>query len=170
MAAIAVFWLAPMLWFVIMLWRQPTPLLTATTLLAMPACLLAARFPDGWFRPRSWEIDGRVYAWLGVRQFNWLVVDGDGENRRIRRLRPDYRRYATAAGLRQLERGTKPAEIVHWILLLASLPPLMFAFLVGELTYVAFFGAGTVLVNLYPIGLQRALRARASSLYQRRHA
>lgn len=165
----AVFWLAPMLWFVLMLGREHATALTTTTVLAMPACLLALRLPDPWFRPRAWELDGRVYAWFGIRQFNRLVMDGNGENRRIRRICPGYRRYATAAGLRQLERGTRPAEIVHWTLLLASLPPLVFGALIGELPYVAYFGLGNIVVNLYPIGLQRALRARASVLCQRRH-
>jgi hypothetical protein len=164
----AVFWLAPMLWFVLMLGRDHATVLATTTVLAMPACLLALRLPDAWFHPRPWELDGRVYEKLGIRQFNWLVTDGDGQNRRIRRVCPEYRRYATDAGLRQLERGTRAAESVHWILLLASLPPLVFAALVGELPYVAFFGLGNIVVNLYPIGLQRALRARAYALCQRR--
>jgi len=170
LSAMAVFWLAPMLWFVLMLGRGHATALMAATVLAMPACLFALRLPDAWFRPRAWELDGRVYEWLGIRQFNWLVMDGNGENRRIRRICPEYRRYATAAGLRQLERGTRPAEIVHWTLLLASLPPLVFAVVIGELPYVAYFGLGNILVNLYPIGLQRALRARASALGRRRHA
>lgn len=163
-----VFWIGPMIWFLFILWRQPAPLLTAATVIAMPGCLLARRFPDAWFRPRPWEIDGRVYTWIGIRQFNRLVVDGDWMNRRIRRALPEYRRYATAAGLRQLEHGTRPIEIVHWTLFLASVPPLTFALLAGEFAYAAFFSFGNILVNLYPIGLQRALRARAATLVRRR--
>jgi len=63
-----------------------------------------------------------------------------------------------------LHATTKAAEAGHWLWLLASVPPLIFGVIVRRYAFVAALLTGTMVVNVYPIALQRFLRARLETL------
>jgi hypothetical protein len=163
-AVVGVLYIAPSVWFCYILWREQHPVLTIVTVLAMPLCLVAAKLPKAWFRPRAWETTGTLYRRLGVPAFGRFVLNGGWMNERIRRVQPGQRRFLNAAARRTLHAATEAAEAGHWLWLLASVPPLIFGFIVRRYAFVATLLTGTVVVNVYPIALQRSLRARLETL------
>src|SRR5260221_6852245 len=86
---------------------------------------------------------------------------------RIRQVQPGYCRFLNAAARRTLHTATEAAEIGHWLWLLAAVPPLIFGVIVRRYGFVATLLTGTVVVNVYPIALQRLLRARLETLDHR---
>jgi hypothetical protein len=163
-AVIAALYFAPMAWFIHLLWHEEHPVLTLVTVLMMPVCLLATKLPKAWFRPRDWEMSGTFYRRLGVPFFGRFVMSGDWMNKRIRRVQPGQRLFLNAAARCTLRARTQSGEVGHWIWLLASIPPLIFGVVTRRYGFVATVLIGTVIVNVYPIALQRCLRARLAAL------
>lgn len=126
-------------------------------LMAWAAAVLGPRMrvPDyAWLRVRDWE--PRLYASLGVRLFGRLL-DAIGWNRVIARERGFD---GTRRGLAGLDQHTRRSEIGHIMCWLAAV-----TLAVGALGAGSWVGAWWLLglgipLHLYPMLLQRVLRAR----------
>jgi len=164
-----VVWIGPMLFSLYLMWRDPhTALMWVCLFLMVALAVFAATLSEAWFRPRRWELNGAVYERLGVRWFKRFMIGGDHVNRRVRRLRPGYRAYATGTTLRQLSAETRAAEKGHALWALIALPALAFAAFAGWRLFAVVFTFVNVCANLYPILLQRDTRARVARIASRR--
>ena len=168
-------WLGPLLIFWLQVWGPLRPYAAAGPLspapgpyaLALLLCFAAAWTPAGYFRPRGWEVDGRVYHVLGVRAFRSLVPDGDVVNRMRRRRNPDFRVIADRRAAAAFVQRTIDSERWHGVLLLPGVVTSAYAWQIGWRGWAAFLGIGNLVVNLYPMLLQRYTRARLHRLLSR---
>lgn len=120
--------------------------------------------PAAWLDVQHWERGGRLYEALGARWFKRFMIGGDVMNRHVRRSEPSYRIHAGPAARAELERQSVVSEKVHTIMLLCALWPAVFGAAAGWWAYAALISAANVLVNLYPIMVQRYTRARLAKL------
>lgn len=166
-------WLAPLLIFWLNVWGPMRPFhypqgdlcprLPVFALLSV-LCVAPLWLPRSYYRVRSFERDGRVYEALGVRLFRRLVPDGDFANRWRRRKNPGFRVVANRAAARAFLVRTEESERGHLVLLLLGLPAIALASQVGWYGWAVYLGVGNVLVNLYPVLLQRYTRGRLQLL------
>jgi hypothetical protein len=138
------------LWFaVVVVWAPMTALGTVSH-------VLPPRMPDRWHRLHAFEFDGRIYEGLGVRTAKRLARRGPIAWWNPGMHLPPER---DAASLRRLEARMRAAEASHVVL-----------FAVGFVTAVVLAGSGRwsgagwvivldVLLNGYPVMLQRYNRA-----------
>ena len=111
--------------------------------------------PRAWLRPARWECRGELYRWLGVP-----IVRRALASRLWRRFNPDFQFSERGkAALRQMECAMVRAETGHF---LAGMASLLFTAGIGMHTPEALWRLLTVnvLVNGYPIAVQRYNRAR----------
>lgn len=114
------------------------------------------RLPDAYHALRQFELDGRLYERLGVRLAKRLLRRGPlamfnpGLHLPIER---------TPEQLVQLERRMRAAEVSHVILLVATLPIVGHAVARGWWIAAGFTLLFDVLINGYPVMLQRYNRA-----------
>ena len=115
------------------------------------------RLPDGYHRLRAFERDGRVYERLGVRVFKRLLRRGP-----LAAFNPDLHLPADRAPehLAHLERRMCDAEAAHALLFVATLGVVAHAAAQGWWTAAALTLVFDVLLNGYPVMLQRDNRAR----------
>ncbi|HEX6371069.1 MAG TPA: hypothetical protein VF006_19280 [Longimicrobium sp.] len=171
-------WLGPLVMFWLAVWGPMRPYDAAGPLspspvpyaLALPFCFAAAWVPGRWLRPRRWEMGGRLYEALGVRAFRRLVPDGDWSNALRRRRDPHYRVVPHRRAAQAFVARNDAGERSHGVLLLVGLVSSVYAWQIGWRGWAAFIGIGNVLVNLYPMLLQRYTRARLFRLTARRSA
>jgi hypothetical protein len=168
--ALVAFWVAPMVFFLFIFWQSDQRLLSMACLVAMIPSVLAVALPEAWMRPRLWEKRGAVYRSLGVREFKRCLIGGDYINRQARRTNPSFRVFADEATLRRLDADTRAAEKGHALWLLVSLPAALFAAYTGWPTYAILLMLSNLVVNVYPILVQRDTRARIAVITHRRHA
>jgi hypothetical protein len=122
--------------------------------------LTAWFLPPAWFQPQPWERGGRVYEPLGVRWFKRFMIGGDLMNRHVRREEPRYRIYADEAMRTAIAQQSIVSEKVHTIMFLCALWPALLGAAAGWWWYAAFTCAANLIVNVYPIMVQRYARAR----------
>ncbi|GGR93374.1 glycosyl-4,4'-diaponeurosporenoate acyltransferase CrtO family protein [Deinococcus sedimenti] len=136
---IAVLWQVTLMWWgLLVLWALPLPLQSA------------------WFRVRAWEAP--LYRQLRVRAF-MLLLRAVGWERARRRARGFT---GSRASLLRLERQTREAEFSHVLLVLVNLTLPVLTGMTGDT-------AGWLIVtgaagHVYPVMLQRTLRARLQQL------
>jgi hypothetical protein len=128
----------------------------------------ALRPSSGYYRLRRFERSGKVYARLGVRFFRRFVPGGDYFNRLSRRTNPDFRIVRSARDLARAGRSGRLFERIHVTFLVSQLPLTFWGLVCGEYGFAAELIPFNVLINLYPIMLQRYTRARLEALTQRR--
>jgi hypothetical protein len=102
-----------------------------------------------------------------VRRFRWFVPDGDAANRLRRRRDPAFRiirnrRYAEA-----FRRRTELSEKSRLVMLVLGSMSAAFAWTIGWSGWALYLAAGNVVVNLYPVLLQRYTRARLCGVHCR---
>lgn len=162
-------YLAPVLAFVALHVRkggwEPFVVVPATVLGVLAGAFLPARC----FHLRPFEADGRLYARLGLRAFRLFVADGDLFRKLAEQVKP--------ASLEHLQRSegalahrlamTRWYERCHWAILLGTLPAFIWAVALGSLPWSAWFFVVCVLLNAYPILLQRSTRARLQRIQAR---
>ena len=123
--------------------------------------------PRGYFRVHWFERTGRLYERLGVRAFRHVAPDGDLINRWVRRFTPHYRvvrgRRAAGAFVARTER----IERGHAVWLTLGVVSAGYAWILGWHGWALYLTAGNVLVNVYPILLQRYTRSRLHSIMHR---
>ncbi len=128
---------------------------------------VASNLKGNYFEIRSFERDGRLYEWLGVRLFRFFVPMGDGINRLVRYFQPDYR-IVNAESVADFEKRTINAESFHLYCLLLIVPSAIYAAVLGWWGWVLLLTVPNVLLHLYPVLLQRYTRARILRFIRRR--
>jgi hypothetical protein len=113
--------------------------------------------PDRYHRLRRFEADGRVYELLGVRIVKWLLRRGP-----LSWFNPDLHlpRQHTPDQLTGLDQRMRDAEASHAILLVLTLVVVAHALVRGWWAAAGWTFLFDVLVNGYPVMLQRYNRAR----------
>ncbi len=134
---------------------------------ALLASAAASSLPDGYFRIRSFESDGQLYEVLGVHWFRWLVPDGDFVRAWQRRVDPGYRVLRGRQDAVDFVSRTRVGERMHLVLLLFGVVSSIYAWHLGWRGWATVLVVGNVLVNLYPILLQRYTRARLVRILSR---
>lgn len=120
------------------------------------------RLPDAYHRLRPFELDGRVYERLGVRVVKRLLRRGP-----LAVFNPDLHLPAERSPerLAHLDQRMRDAEAAHALLFVATLGVVAHALARGWWTAAALTLLFDVLLNGYPVMLQRYNRA----LLRRRH-
>jgi hypothetical protein len=175
-ATVCAFWLAPLLRFWVLVWGvyRPPDLADVDVaprlwlfLASSAVCAAFWWMPSSYYRVRPFERSGRLYELLGVRLFRHLVPNGDLVNRWRRRRDPGFRvvtsRDAAAGYLPRTVAGEKS----HLVMLAIGVGSSWFAWRIGWNGWAAYLGVANILVNVYPILLQRYTRARITQLAQR---
>ena len=172
-AAMSGGWIAPLILFWLALWGPLRPYDYPAGDLMPPALVvigivavsvLPLALPEWYFRPASFERSGRIYRLLGVHWFRKIVPDGDTANR-LRRIRePGYRVVRSRAFIEAMRARTVVGERSHLVLLLFGAASAAVAGVVGWTGWAAYLGVANVLVNLYPVLLQRYTRTRLEPL------
>jgi len=107
-----------------------------------------------WFTVRSWE--ERAWRRAGTGPFRALLRAVGWE-----RVITGQRRFdGTRAGLVELARQTRVSEFCHLVVAGASTVGVVVAAACGDLPAVLWLGAATIAFHLYPVLLQRVVRAR----------
>ena len=170
-------WLGPLLMFWLCVWGPLRPFDYPAGPLApsLPAfvasflvCLTPWWLPSSYYRVYSFEQSGHLYEALGVRLFRSFVPDGDLANRWRRRREPNFRVLANRRFAAAFVRRTELSEKSHLMLLLMGLLSTAFALQIGWRGWAVYLGVGNVLVNLYPVLLQRYTRTRLRAVVAER--
>lgn len=136
-------------------------------LVACAASGLTWWLPESWYRIRAFERDGRVYEYLGVHLFRRLVPNGDWVNAWRRRRDPSFRVVSNySMAVQQLRRAVE-GERNHVVLFFMSAAAAVYAWRIGWDEWGRYFVVSNVLVNVYPILLQRYTRARIQRIVTR---
>ncbi len=161
-------WIAPLFVFWMRFWPPLRPY-DAPMLPSPPTALLVAGValsiaawwtPAAYYRVRDFERSGRLYERLGVRQFRRLVTDGDYINRHRRKSDPDFRLVRDRRSAQNFIARTIVAERGHIVWLIAGALTALWALRVGLIAWATFITAGNLIVNLWPMLLQRYTRSR----------
>jgi hypothetical protein len=134
----------------------PAPWLIGSAAIGALALLL----PRACYRPAPFERGGQLYEKLGIRRFRALMANGDLINRFVRRRHAGYVVHPAACRLeRAVVEGFK-SERAHLALMAFGLGTAAFACVAGWTWWGAWLTVGNILVNLYPVLLQRYTRGR----------
>jgi len=175
-ASMAGGWLGPLLMFWLYVWGPLRPFHYPSGELLPPLPWLVACFavgvavwwvPASYYRVRAFERNGRLYERLGVRHFRWFVPDGDAANRWRRRRDPAFRIIRNRRYARAFWQRTELSEKSHLVMLVLGGLSAWYAWSISWPGWALYLAAGNVLVNLYPILLQRYTRARLSAVLGR---
>lgn len=170
-ASIAGGWIGPLLMFWLYVWGPLRPFhypagdvapSLAVFVVSFIMCVTPWWLPSSYYRIRSFEQSGRLYEALGVRAFRCFVPDGDLANRW--RRQPTFRIIANRRFAAAFVRRTELSEKSHLVLLMMGALSTAFAWQIGWWGWAWYLGVGNVLVNLYPVFLQRYTRARLRSV------
>jgi len=126
------------------------------------------KITDAWFDPKSFEENPELYEKLGVRTYKkYMPISGDVVYRAVYKKlgAPDWARHGNLQSLKNMERFTRVLEAGHeaGLAIWASGIGLMLAN--GHIKEAAFWGGMNMLVNVYPIMLQRYNRSRLYTQY-----
>ena len=168
-ASMAGGWLGPLLMFWLYVWGPLRPFRYASGDLLPPfplsaallaACIALWWLPSSYFAIRPFERSGRLYEVMGVRLFRWFVPDGDAANSWRRRREPAFRMIRNRRQAVEFVQRTEMGEKSHLVMLALGSLSTAFAWRIGWTGWALDLGIGNVLVNLYPVLLQRYTRAR----------
>ena len=169
-------WLAPGVMFWLYVWGPLRPFDYPGGDL-MPggwfAVVIAACIALWWLLPRAYfdvhtfERTGRIYEAMGVLLFRRLVPDGDLANRWERRKNPGHRLIRNRRSAADFVRRTEQSERGHVVLLALGVASAAYAWSLGWDGWAVYLSVGNVLVNVYPILLQRYTRSRLYAVLRR---
>jgi hypothetical protein len=152
---------APLLAFVWAADRgRPVTEMAALFLVSLGVGFLGLRPPDAYFRPRRFERAGRLYQRLGVVPFKHYLTWEDPFLRALRERQPRPRLGPGVESLRKFLAQMRLSELVYLALLLAAVPPSVYAFAHGWWGLGGFLCLANVVFNGYPVLVQRYNRAR----------
>jgi hypothetical protein len=123
---------------------------------------------DSYFKSKEFEKSGRIYRALGIEFFKDIVPTyGDYTMRAIRKHKKNYRLIRHKGELEGFNNITKINESIHLASFLISTPLSLIHLFNGDYPKFA-IGAGlNLIINIYPIMLQRYNRARLTPLLER---
>jgi hypothetical protein len=153
-------WVLPMLIFWYQAWDTRNPMITMAYLACSGLSLAVALLPESYFQPKPAEFNVRLYEALGIRRFRRYMIHGDYMNSLIRRSEPGYRIVKGRGSIRNFEAGTRASERGHLILLASGMPATIYALASGWTRFGAYFILANIVLNVYPILLQRYTRVR----------
>ncbi|WP_414706134.1 hypothetical protein [Salegentibacter sp. UBA1130] len=109
-----------------------------------------------YFNPKEWENEGKIYKWFGIHAFRKILVWTGWE--KLNKASNPVKKNFTA--LKHLEYNTRQSEFGHLIIFLIVL-----AFTIFVILYYGFQQSLSliilnILLNVYPIGIQRYNRPR----------
>jgi len=168
-ASMAGGWLGPLLMFWLYLWGPLRPyayprgdlLPGAWFAVVVSACIaLWWVLPRAYFEIREFERTGRIYRALGGLVFRRFAPNGDLANKWERRANPDFRVIGGRRAAAAFVFRTEQSERGHLVLLALGLVSAVYAWHIGWHGWAMYLSAGNVLVNVYPILLQRYTRSR----------
>lgn len=169
-------WLGPLLMFWLYLWGPLRPyaypdgeLLPGAWFVVVVAACVALWWvlPRAYFEVRAFERSGRIYRVLGVLLFRRFAPDGDLANKWERRANPHFRVIHGRRSAIAFVRRTEQSERGHLVLLALGLVSAAYAWRIGWSGWATYLTVGNVLVNVYPILLQRYTRGRIDRLRRR---
>jgi hypothetical protein len=169
-------WLGPVAMFWLYVWGPLRPFHyppgdVAPSMLAVAisvaACLSIGWVPHSYYQANRFERTGRFYEAMGVRIFRRFVPDGDHANRWKRRHAPEYRVIRNRSFAAAFVRRTELSERGHLVLLAVGLLSVTYALAIGWWGWALYIGVGNVIVNLYPVLLQRYTRNRIQLILNR---
>lgn len=175
-ASMAGGWLGPLVMFWLYVWGPLRPfaypsgnlLPEAWFLIPVTACIgLWWALPPGYFRVFGFERSGRLYELLGVRAFRKFAPNGDLANRWERRKDPTFRMIRCRKSAVAFILRTKQSERGHIVLLALGAISAAYAWSMDWQGWAVYLSAGNVMVNVYPILLQRYTRSRIDGLLRR---
>jgi hypothetical protein len=162
-------WLGPIVMFWMYVWGPLRPfaypggdlLPGAWFSILVVACIaLWWVMPRSYFEIRSFERAGRFYEALGVLLFRRFAPDGDFANRWERRKNPQYRVIRGRRSAADFRVRTEQSERGHLVLFALGSVSGLYAWSLGWHGWAVYLGVGNVVVNVYPILLQRYTRGR----------
>ncbi|MEQ8667907.1 MAG: hypothetical protein RIC12_01980 [Pirellulales bacterium] len=143
------------------------PIIVNFTFLAVSSVVIVnlgySGIPDSYFAPQRFEREGRIYRWTGI-QLLVALFRLTGYERLMRKNIPV--RYDLEA-LRKYADSTRGADVIH---MLSGICTAVFTIAMGlryPLLSTKGIWLGNVLVNLYPVMLQRYNRPRVERLIRR---
>jgi hypothetical protein len=175
-ASMAGGWLGPLMMFWLYVWGPLRPfaypsgdLVPATWFLVPVAACIALWWvlPQSYFRVFEFERSGQLYERLGVLAFRKFAPNGDLANRWERRKDPSFRMIRCRRSAMEFIVRTKQSERGHIVLLALGAVSSAYAWSVGWHGWAVYLSAGNVVVNFYPIVLQRYTRSRIDGLLRR---
>ena len=175
-ASMAGGWLAPLVMFWLYVWGPlrpfsypPGDLLPHGAFLVLAGGCVSVWWllPASYFSTRHWERSGELYERLGILFFRKVAPDGDFANRWERARTPNYRVIKGRRSAAEFIVRTEASERGHLVLLLLGLVSAAWASVIGWYGWAMYLSLGNVLVNVYPITLQRYTRARINKLLGR---
>ena len=129
------------------------------------ATISMSRLPAGFYQCRPFERGGRIYEWLGVRYFRFVVPHGDGINWLVRRSQPGYRVVRDHQTMADYEARTIRAEAFHLGCLIMMTPAAVYATVAGWYGIALWLTLPSLPLHLYPALLQRYTRARMAKVF-----
>ncbi len=169
-------WLGPVFMFWMYAWGPLRPFAypagdfappVLVFVLALAICFGLAWVPAAYYRIAAFERSGRIYELLGIRLFRKIVPDGDLANRWRRRTEPAQKMIHHRAHAAAFVQRTEQSEKGHLVLLALGLYSAAHAAAIGWWGWATFISVGNLLVNLYPIMLQRYTRGRITRMFRR---
>jgi hypothetical protein len=124
--------------------------------------------PLSWYSVHRFEANGRLYEGLGVKAIRALVSNGDLINRFVRRRFPGYRVHAFAKRIDKVTKDGRSNELSHLISFGGGLVVAVYAWRIGWSDWAVWLTLANLLVNLYPVLVQRYTRARIEKITSRR--
>ncbi|QJW90501.1 hypothetical protein HNV11_14495 [Spirosoma taeanense] len=116
-----------------------------------------------YYRPQPWEADGKVYTWLGVNVYRKLLV-WVGWEKANKATNPVKKKLDA---LTHLEYTSRQSEFGHLIIFFAVLAVTLLVGVTSGLSETVWLISLNVLLNLYPIFVQRYNRPRLLRAIQR---
>jgi hypothetical protein len=113
-----------------------------------------------YFNLFSFELSGRLYEALGVHQFKRVASAGDFFNRQRRRSDPGFRNVMNYSSAIEWEKQTRFNEIAHLCNLTFSLVMVIWLCSQGRYTWISEIVILNLVLNVYPMMLQRYNRGR----------
>jgi hypothetical protein len=128
--------------------------------------LLKSRYKSGYFASRPFEQDGTIYRWLGVKYFVFLLRLIGWE----RLLRKDQPITNDLDALRSYRTTTKSSEAAHVLAAICVAAITVWTAWTHSLGHIHWLILFNILLNLYPVMLQRYNRPRVSRLIRLKEA
>lgn len=169
-------WLAPLIMFWLYVWGPLRPfnypsgnlMPGAWFVVVIAACVaLWWLLPRAYFHVHPFERTGQIYKSLGVLLFRRFVPDGDLANGWERRKNPRQRLIRGRRSAAAFVVRTEQSERGHLVLLALGVVSAAYAWTLEWHGWAVYLSAGNVVVNVYPILLQRYTRRRLYAVLQR---
>ncbi|RZK42484.1 MAG: hypothetical protein EOO90_07400 [Pedobacter sp.] len=116
-----------------------------------------------YYNSKKWERDGKVYRWLGVNGFRKLLVWIGWE--KLNKAANPVKNNLDA--IKHLEYGTRQSEFGHLLIFFIVLTFTVFVGIREGLAQTAWLIALNIVLNIYPILVQRFNRPRLRKVLQR---